>query len=204
MGYHMAGFDVVGVDTEPQPNYPFKFIQADALTVDLDGYDAYSASPPCQGYSITRFTSGRTDPHLIAPTRERLEATGKPYTIENVEQAKWDMRDPITLCGSSFGLRVRRHRLFECNFAATSPACEHEWQDAHKPYMKHLTAARGGYHPTGVVPVYGANQLRGGRELHFKAIAMGIDWMTTHELNNAIPPVMTRHLGKELRKALSI
>src|SRR4030043_482980 len=83
MGYHWAGFEVVGVDIEPQPHFPFEFHQADALTYPLDGFDAYHASPPCQGYSVCtpEHTKGNW-PKLINPIRERLKATGKPYVIE--------------------------------------------------------------------------------------------------------------------------
>jgi DNA (cytosine-5)-methyltransferase 1 len=124
MGYHRAGFEVVGVDVAPQPNYPFEFHQADALTFPLDGFDAIHASPPCQGYSLANNIHGRDDhPMLIADVRERLEATGLPYVIENVEGAKRHMRNFVTLCGLSLGCDVRRHRLFETNFPVMAPPC---------------------------------------------------------------------------------
>lgn len=84
MGYHLAGFEVVGVDIEPQPHYPFPFIQADALTFPLQGYDSYHASPVCKGYSITRHLQGKDHPLQIAAMRQRLQSTGKPWVIENV------------------------------------------------------------------------------------------------------------------------
>src|SRR5256885_11594450 len=97
-GYHLAGFEVVGVDIEPQKNYPFEFILGDMLTIPLDGFDAYHASPHCQGYTILNNTTKDRYPLLIGPIRERFIATGKPYIIENVENAHWDMRDPLMLC----------------------------------------------------------------------------------------------------------
>src|SRR5574337_20985 len=112
MGYHRAGFDVVGVDINPQQRYPFEFHQADAMTFDLSGFDAIHASPPCQAYTVL---GGREDlshyPDLVDAVRERLQASGKPWIIENVPGAP--LRDPITLCGAMFGLRRYRHRLFE-------------------------------------------------------------------------------------------
>lgn len=111
MGYSWAGFEVVGVDIKPQPNYPFEFVQADALDYLRDlyerplsvWYEAIHASPPCQAYSALRTTSnGREYPDLVAATRDLLDATGLPYVIENVRKAP--LRASIMLCGSSFGL----------------------------------------------------------------------------------------------------
>jgi DNA (cytosine-5)-methyltransferase 1 len=128
MGYHRAGFDVVGVDLAPQPHYPFEFSQSDALawldyplTLGLR-FDAIHASPPCQAYSaMSACRPGLADqyPDLVAPTRELLEATGLPYVIENVPRAP--LRDPVTLCGHMFGLPLYRHRLFEANFPIDQP-----------------------------------------------------------------------------------
>ena len=93
MGLFKAGFDMTGVDINPQPNYPFKFILADAIEVSLDGYDCFWASPPCQKYTHKQANWGRkrthfyNHPDLIAPIRERLQATGKPYILENVNGA---------------------------------------------------------------------------------------------------------------------
>lgn len=119
MGLHQAGFDVTGVDIEPQPRYPFKFIQADALTFPLEGYDFIWASPPCQRYSIaTQCQPGLAEqyPDLIDPIRMRLQATGLPYAIENVEGAFSRLRNPTLLCGVMFGLDMYRHRLFETSY----------------------------------------------------------------------------------------
>ena len=119
-GYAKAGFEVVGVDLHPQPRYPFEFHQADAMTFDLSGFDAIHASPPCQAYTVL---GGREDlshyPDLVDAVRERLQAAGVPWIIENVPGAP--LRDPITLCGAMFGLRSYRHRLFESSVQLAPP-----------------------------------------------------------------------------------
>lgn len=136
MGYHQGGFDVVGVDKYPQPRYPFQFVQMDALEAlqilldggQIGGYylsDFYTihASPPCQRNST--MTKGlwkdriNDHPELIAPTRKLLIRTGKPYIIENVPTAP--LINPTVLCGSMFGLQVRKHRLFETTFPVLTP-----------------------------------------------------------------------------------
>lgn len=116
MGYHRAGFEVVGVDIKPQPRYPFAFVQGDVLKppVDTSAFDVIHASPPCQGYS-TQTADPSRHPRLIERVREMLVATGLQYVVENVEGARRAMRDPVRLCGSSFGLDLRRHRHFESN-----------------------------------------------------------------------------------------
>lgn len=199
MGYHMAGFDVTGVDIVDHPSYPFERIVSDALTVDLSGYDAYAASPPCQGYGRMRHRQDASGyPLLISAIRDRLDATGKPYVIENVEDAAWDMKNPTRLCGSAFGLRVRRHRLFEANFPLDAPQCDHAWQDRHKPYRLYVGKSRTdgvGYRESGIQPVYGGNHNVGGKSHFMKSVAMGIDWMTEEELNESIPPAYTRFIG---------
>src|SRR5690606_39199430 len=92
VGYHRAGFDVVGVDLDPQPNYPFEFIRADAMLLLSDGrfmgqFDVVHASPPCQRYSVMskcRPELAGQYPDLVDPVRENLAALGLPYVIENV------------------------------------------------------------------------------------------------------------------------
>jgi len=131
MGLHRAWPDAVitGVDLSPQKNYPFNFVQADAMEVPLEGYDFIWASPPCQGYSIMRnlpWLRGKEYPLLIIPTRERLNAAGVPYCIENVMGAKWRKSNPGGmqagwLCGTMFGLPFYRHRLMETNFLWLAP-----------------------------------------------------------------------------------
>lgn len=196
MGYWRAGFDVVGVDLEPQPRFPFEFIQADALTFDLSGFDAAHASPPCQdglhGLKTVNRLLGRTydHPNLLEPIRARLRASGKLYVIEQPEQGA-KLMAPVRLCGSSFGLPVRRHRQFESNVLLMVPGCEH---DRHRE-KKYWTSWR----PNGEVRLAGAIQVYGNAgERHLWGPALGIDWMTSDELTQAIPPAYTEHLGRQL------
>jgi DNA (cytosine-5)-methyltransferase 1 len=125
VGYSRAGFEVVGVDINPQPRYPFEFVQADALNLDADfiaTFDAIHASPPCQSYSDLAKRNGNAHewPRLIEPVRELLVSTGLPYVIENVDGAP--LIDAVVLCGTMFPrLRVLRHRLFEANFTILTP-----------------------------------------------------------------------------------
>lgn len=218
-GYERAGFEVVGVDIEPQPRYPFEFIQMDALDalgcllerglnapVGLGGcrhyllgdFDAAHASPPCPAYANISKQQGTADrhPRLIEPVRDLLERSGLPYVIENVPGAP--LKNSIRLCGSSFGLRVRRHRLFECSFPIMAPPCVHGWQ------RSNTNRLRSGYElpVDSVVPVYGGGQA--GFDIATCREAMGIDWMTTDELNNAIPPPYTEHIGGYLMAALTM
>jgi len=142
-------------------------------------------------------------PKLIKPLRDRFEAEipDVPRVIENVADALPDMIDPITLCGSSFGLRIRRHRLLESNMPLTAPACDHVWQDGHKPYRLYVGRSRThglGYRESGIQPVYGGNHNVGGKSLFRKSVAMGIDWMTEDEINESVPPAYTAHVGRQL------
>lgn len=194
MGYHRAGFDVVGVDIEPQPNYPFEFHQADALTFPLDGFDAIHASPPCQAYTALRGRQGdRKYPDLVDETRKRLRAANVPFVIENVPGAPLD--NPIQLCGSGFGLSVLRHRLFETNFPVMSPGCAH---GGHA--KKYRIRQHGREYPTAFAYVYGGGQ--SGQTAAEWRDAMGIDWMTVDELSQAIPPAYTEHIGGYLMQAV--
>lgn len=193
-GYQEAGFYVVGVDINPQPNYAGdEFYQADALTFPLDGFDAIHASPPCQanikGLRAVNMALDRTDDHvdLIGPIRERLQATGLPYAIENVEGAT--LHNPVRLCGSSFNLPLRRHRLFECNFPVMVPACNHWWQTERKYWTS--WRPNGEHRLASVVQVYG----NAGDSSQW-AEAMEIDWMTRDEMREAIPPAYARHIGE--------
>lgn len=209
VGYARAGFEVVGVDINPQPSYPFEFIKDDALQVlrwlagdwhepAIAGWlrfadlDAIHASPPCPAYANISKQQGTADRHpkLIEPVRELLEATGLPYVIENVPGAP--LINAVQLCGSSFRLRVRRHRLFETNFPLMAPPCVHGWQRSNTKRL------RSGYAPPedSVVPVYGGGQA--GFDVATCREAMGIDWMSTDELNDAIPPAYTEHVGHYL------
>ena len=195
MGYHRAGFEVVGVDIEPQRNYPFKFVQADAMTYPLEGFDVIHASPPCQRFSDLKDMHNAL-PHddLLTPTRAKLKALGVPYVIENVEGAP--MENYIVLCGTAFGLgaadaELRRHRRFEIEPAPLMvPPCVHRQR------------AR-------VIGVYGGHGRDRRRKVNTpdfttaqRREAMGIDWMTGAELSQAIPPAYTEFIGNQLRALL--
>lgn len=207
VGYADAGFDVIGVDIEEQPSYPFRFCQADALSY-LDNYgrvlgemfDAVHASPPCQHYSDLAHRNGNADdwPDLVAEVREALDATGLPYVIENVEGAP--LNNPIRLCGTMFpddGLRVIRHRLFEANFELKPPMREcpkHPLVFTHDKRKKHYGKLD---QDTSFVQVTGG----GNATLANKLDAMGTPWMRCHhEVNEAIPPAYTRWVGRWLRR----
>ena len=195
-GYHDAGFDIMGVDIVEQPNYPYPMIVRDVLDLPngfVSAFDAIHASPPCQAYSDLAARNGNADawPKLIEPTRDLLEASGKPYVIENVEGAP--LRDYVVLCGTMFPeLRVLRHRLFEANFPIMTP-----------PHGKHprchtLDKRKSHYGKTDEWKDY--VQVTGGGNCTVAAArdAMGIDWMTKKEINEAIPPAYTRFIGEQL------
>lgn len=195
MGYHRAGFHVVGVDISPQPRYPFEFHQADALTFPLDGFDAIHASPPCQGYCrmkglIQSQGHSKDHPLLIEATRQALISEGKPYVIENVPGSP--LINPIQLCGSSFALLVQRHRFFESSIWFLAPPCCHAWQTSDKPALHRHQGVT-----SRVVGCYG-NGRGQGDNLALWSKAMGIDWMTRRELAQAIPPAYTQFIGKQL------
>lgn len=195
-GYYRAGFDVVGVDINPQPNYPFAFVQTDALNLNpkfISTFDAIHASPPCQSYSDLAKRNGNADawPRLIEPIREVLFRSGLPYIIENVEGAP--LLNPIVLCGTMFkGLRVLRHRLFEANFPILTPK--------HGPHPKVHTFDKRKSHYGKTNDMVDFVQVTGGGNCTIAAArdAMGIDWMNKNELNEAIPPAYTRFIGKQL------
>jgi len=192
-GYQLAGFEVVGVDIKKQKRYPYEFIQADCLELmkDIDflrSFDVIAASPPCQTHSITqhlRNAQGKSTDKvdLIPQTREALIASGKPYVFENVPGSP--LIEPIQMCGSYFGLKVRRHRRFESNLPIVGSPCKHKEQG--KP-----------------VGVYGSMRdeiPKGGhtaKTIEEAREAMGIDWMIWGELVEAIPPVYTQEIGKQL------
>lgn len=201
-GYQKAGFYVVGVDIEPQPRYcGDEFVQADAIEVlaaAAEGEEwgeiaCIHASPPCPRYStITPNVARDRHPDLIAPTRRYLERIGLLWVIENVVGSP--LRNPIRLCGSSFGLDVRRHRLFEANLPLLAPPCDHSWQTPRFQSLDKRMADRGQL--ASVVGVHGNCNYAGEFELRCKA--MGIDWMTNAELTQAIPPAYTRYVGSYL------
>lgn len=199
-GYHDAGFEVIGVDLNPQPRFPYEFHQADALeyldTADLSQFIAIHASPVCKAYTNCNLSPKDRYPRLIGAIRERLLKTDKPYVIENVMGAKRDLNANLMLCGSMFGLPLQRHRLFEIGnadiFFCPPKPCNH----------KNATIA-----------VYGhsiwdsslpGTQRKDGRSrpdsvpLAIGRTAMGIEWMSQSELAQAIPPAYTRYIGQQL------
>jgi len=191
MGYHRAGFDVVGVDVNPSPHYPFEFHQADAMTYPLDGFDAVHASPPCQGFcDLKSMYNARPHADMLTPMRERLRAWGGMYVIENVEGAP--MVNPVRLCGTAFCLgtdtaELRRHRLFETNPAITLvPQCSH----GRRPRV------------IGVYGGHGRDRRRNVPTQNFttdeRREAMGIDWMNGAELSQAVPPAYTEFIGRAI------
>ncbi len=216
MGYYRAGFEVVGVDKEPQPHYPFPYIQMDALeamdrllrgegltfsngeTLYLEDFDAYHASPPCQRFSnITKMHGTELTesfPDLIPATRELLAAARKPYIIENVPGAKKELNNPFKLCGTMFGLKsgqyaLRRHRYFECSFDIYfAPATCH-----HIGLPLSVYGHPGGSSCREHQKMGNSNDWR---------VGMDIDWMTTDELAQAIPLAYTEYIGLHLIKAL--
>jgi len=201
MGLHRAGFHVIGVDIEPQPRYPFTFIQADALTTDLSDADFVWASPHCQGYTALRHAPGaKGKPRQIAQFRERMPADVL-WAIENVEEAAWDMQNPITLCGSMFGLgaqgcRLQRHRLIETNFPIRQPECEHDARPVIGVYGGHARRRAASAGGRGTRDVW-----EGGHKAAASA-AMRIDWMTLAELSEAIPPSYAEFIGSKAMEIL--
>lgn len=195
-GYQLAGFHVTGVDIRPQPRYAGDhFCQADVMEVGLEAllrelgpFDAVHASPPCQGYSNLRKGD---HPRLIEPVRELLIASGLPYVIENIQDAKPALRQPVRLCGSMFGLRVQRHRLFETSELPFGllPPCAHGCNGRIHAYY-----GKGGAN----VQAAGRQPLLRGSVEQAKE-DMGIDWMTWDELREAIPPAYTEWIGAQLR-----
>lgn len=208
MGYYLAGFDdITGVDIKPQPHYPFKFIQADAMTFPLEGYDAIHASPPCQKFSAMTRGRWKDREHvdLLTPIRERLLQSKTPFVVENVMGAPM-VGNYIWLCGTMFGLKtkggsqLRRHRLFELSFGfVLVPKCAHNNGSAIGVYVGGQNPARKRPATIGVWGHAGGASNRDGL-VQFgtqdRRDAMGIDWMTGNELAEAIPPAYTEFIGR--------
>lgn len=200
-GYSQAGFEVVGVDINPQPNYPFNFIKADALALDpmfIASFDAIHASPPCQSYSVLSKRNGNAHewPRLIEPVRKMLAHSGLPYVIENVVGAP--LHSPILLCGTMFPrLRILRHRLFEANFLIMTPS------HGKHPLVHTFDRRKSHYGKTDewmdfVMVTGGGNcSVAAARD------AMGIDWMNKKEINESIPPAYTKFIGEQLLRHIS-
>lgn len=219
MGYHRAGFDVVGVDIKPQPRYPFEFVQQDAIWVLRElvsapsvSFAAIHASPPCQAYSRLRYLPWLRDrkyPALIEITRNLLQQVGVPWVIENVEDAPLLRAlslfggSGVMLCGQMFGLEGQyRHRLFESSIILTPlPHPRHTF------VMAPGSASLSKRYPRRVAGI-GAWQKAGGIAGHFgnreqAERSMGIDWMKVDELREAIPPAMTQFIGEQLIEHLT-
>ncbi|OQQ18359.1 SAM-dependent methyltransferase [Streptomyces sp. M41(2017)] len=189
-GYADAGFDVTGVDSTPQPRYPFRFVQADALDYLREhgaGFDFIHASPPCQFDSDCQRLRGNAHPDLIGPTRTALEATGRPFVMENVRGALPKLRTPVLLCGAMFAMATYRHRYFETGGGF------------------HLVQPR---HPRHTAP-----QAKMGRPVppghygqfigNFSGVAlarqvMGVPWMNRDGIRECIPPAYTQRIGTAL------
>jgi len=195
MGYHRAGFDVIGVDVKAQPRYPFPFVRGDAVVfIRQMGwmFDAVHASPPCHDFTSLRSRAGLNGTGwLLSATREALEATGRPWVIENVPDAP--MRADVTLCGSVFdlgtdGMTLKRHRRFESNVPITGAGPD-------RCAGRRIGGVYGGGPTSGVTR----------RKLSAPEArrAMGIGWMTRDELSQAIPPAYTEHLGRQLLEAVT-
>lgn len=183
MGYHQAGFtEIVGVDIVPQPNYPFEFVQGDALQppIRLEAFDFIHASPPCQAFTVARVIHRREHPDLIQPTRAILESSGVDWVIENVPGAP--LRKDLELCGSMFGLeskngRLRRHRIFELSWPGPILVPPHQ-------------------HHGKTISVFG----HGGHVYHgvedWREV-MDMPWATRDELAEAIPSAYTKFIGEQ-------
>jgi DNA (cytosine-5)-methyltransferase 1 len=208
MGYHRAGFEVVGVDIDPQPRYPFEHHVADAIEFALahgHEFDAIHASPPCQSYSTLNAYNKKTYPDLIEPVRTLLVGTGRPWVMENVPQAP--LRDPVVLCGQMFGLRVYRHRGFESGGGLTLPQPEH---------ARHVAlCARNGYLPSSDRPFMTISGGAHSRAWQLAACdALGTPWMRVpvsgnvklgiREVCESIPPAYTEWIGARLAAALTV
>jgi DNA (cytosine-5)-methyltransferase 1 len=199
-GYSMAGMEVTGVDIDPQPQYPFAFVQSDAVEFLCKfghEFDFIHASPPCQGYSshVSSRSSkwvphdGKDEPRLIAKVRDALREVGKPYVIENVMGARSEMNATLMLCGTMFGLPIARHRLFETSFMVTQP--EH---DNCRGVAKKYAARRGWEYRD--MSCTGKGR-RKGTAIRWAEVLGVSHAMTQHQLAECIPPAYTRWIGEQ-------
>jgi DNA (cytosine-5)-methyltransferase 1 len=190
MGYSRAGFDVVGVDLSPQPNYPFEFHQADAITYPLDGFDAIHASPPCQDHSVST-TKDHGTGWMLEATIARLRERRLPWVCENVVGQSVQMDGWwATFCGTAFGLNLRRHRRFGASILLLPPPCRHA------EFPLSLTVA--GHSEQGHVFRKWREALGRTPLMEDRQAAMGIDWMNRDEMSQSIPPAFTEFIGAQL------
>ena len=198
MGYSRAGFDVVGVDIEAQPLYPFEHQIGDALAfLEANGneFDAVHGSPPCQKFITGGLVKGRADrPDLLTPMRELMIKLGKPWIIENVPGAP--MRADAMLCGSMFGLTLRRHRLFETSFGPVlTPSCNHRGKVC--GVYGHMHGKRGGWVNAKGVSTMMPSTLENWRT------SIGAPWMDAAGLAQSIPPDYTEFMGRALLRSMA-
>jgi DNA (cytosine-5)-methyltransferase 1 len=206
MGYHRAGFDVVGVDNRPQPRYPFQFVKADVFEIVdepfLHQFDAIHASPPCEAFTQMsarwrgKGTKADEHPDLLTPSLALLRGLTIPWVVENVQGAHHIMRTTLTLHGGMFGLGVHRPRLFESNILLLSPkadACKEPiGVYGTKPDGRTTYRYRNNGNYKGKSLIRAAKSIEEAREV------MGIDWMTWDEIRKAIPPAYTQYIGEQL------
>jgi DNA (cytosine-5)-methyltransferase 1 len=194
-GYADAGFTVTGVDLKHGKRYPYEYLRQDVMSLDIDflrSFDVIHASPPCQLFSATKHLrnaqgKGSSKLDLVQPVRDMLIASGRPYIIENVLGAP--LINAVTVCGSFFGLKVRRHRLFESNLQLVGTKCQHKEQGR----------------PVGIYGSMRDEIPSGGKtaeSMDQAKEAMGIDWMLWGELVEAIPPAYSLYIGEQLVEQL--
>ncbi|MEC3998005.1 SAM-dependent methyltransferase [Actinacidiphila sp. DG2A-62] len=185
MGYRLAGFTVTGVDLAPQPRYPFTFVQGDALeylAAHGGEFDLIHASCPCQRYTRAQQIRHRDHPDLIAPVRDLLNASGRPWVMENVPGAP--LNDPVELCGSMFGLRTYRHRHFETSFPL-----------GHRHHPRHLAPNAKMGRPVG--PGEFMHIVGNFSNVPLARVVMGMPWASRDGLREAIPPAYTLHIARQ-------
>jgi DNA (cytosine-5)-methyltransferase 1 len=194
-GYQLAGFHTVGIDNRPQPRYPGCFIQADALTFDLAGFDLVHGSPPCHDHTPLRSVAGLDGTGwMLAATMERFAAQPAPWVVENVGSAR--NRADLLLCGEFFGLRTVRHRRFTIDprVPILIPKPEHPKRHKRPTSTKNRVAALAQGHNLSVTGNIG---------VHAGPPCLGIDWMNGDELSQAIPPAYTRYIGELLAEYIT-
>lgn len=206
-GYRRAGFDVYGVDLDPQPRYPFAFHRGDAIetlramswsgpvpfahhdgTVErlmLSDFDAIHASPPCQAFTLAQRLQGNEHPDLIGPIRRELRDVLVPWVIENVAGAP--LIRPVELCGAMFGLETYRHRWFEASPRLRIEKPPHPSHEARTTKMGRRPVDGEYMHIVGNFS--GVDRARR---------VMDMDWANRDGLREAIPPAYAQHIGRSM------